>query len=34
MRPGLAHPGGNVTGFATTSADLAGKRMQLLKEIG
>jgi putative ABC transport system substrate-binding protein len=31
--PNLAHPGGNVTGLALSSADLAGKRMQLLKEV-
>jgi putative ABC transport system substrate-binding protein len=29
----LARPGGNVTGFVTLSAELAGKRLQLLKEI-
>jgi putative tryptophan/tyrosine transport system substrate-binding protein len=29
----LARPGGNVTGFTTIAAVLAGKRMELLKEI-
>jgi len=29
----LAHPGGNVTGLATTAPDLSGKRLQLLTEI-
>ena len=29
---GLARPGGNITGLSTYSADLAGKRMELLKE--
>jgi putative ABC transport system substrate-binding protein len=29
----LAHPGGNVTGFTVMGADLAGKRLGLLKEI-
>jgi putative ABC transport system substrate-binding protein len=28
----LAHPGGNITGLSTYSADLAGKRLELLKE--
>ena len=28
----LAHPGGNLTGFATIAAGLAGKRLELLKE--
>jgi putative ABC transport system substrate-binding protein len=28
----IAHPGGNVTGVASTSAPLVGKRLQLLKE--
>jgi putative ABC transport system substrate-binding protein len=28
----LAHPGGNLTGFSTISAELAGKRLELLKE--
>src|SRR5450631_77680 len=31
--PNLAHPGGNVTGLAMSSADLPGKRLQLLKEV-
>jgi putative tryptophan/tyrosine transport system substrate-binding protein len=30
---GLAHPGGNVTGLSQTSADLGGKRLELLKEL-
>jgi len=29
----LAQPGGNVTGLATLGADLAGKRLELLREI-
>ena len=29
----LAHPGGNITGFVTLREELAGKRLQLLKEI-
>ena len=29
----LARPGGNVTGFSNASAELAGKRLELLKEI-
>ncbi|HEV8723455.1 MAG TPA: ABC transporter substrate-binding protein [Candidatus Binatia bacterium] len=29
----LAHPGGNITGLATLSAQLSGKRMELLKEV-
>jgi ABC-type uncharacterized transport system substrate-binding protein len=29
----LAHPGGNITGLATSAADLAGKRLELLREI-
>jgi putative ABC transport system substrate-binding protein len=29
----LAKPGGNVTGLATLTADLSGKRLELLKEI-
>src|SRR5262249_9198443 len=28
----LARPGGNVTGFTSISSDLAGKRLELLKE--
>ena len=28
----LARPGGNVTGFAQIAAQLAGKRLELLKE--
>ena len=31
--PSLARPGGNVTGLSNHSADLTGKRLQLLKEI-
>jgi putative ABC transport system substrate-binding protein len=29
----LAHPGGNITGLATFAPELAGKRLELLKEI-
>src|SRR5262249_33421231 len=29
----LAHPGGNVTGLATLGADLAGKRLEILREV-
>jgi len=29
----LARPGGNVTGFSSSNAELAGKRVELLKEI-
>jgi len=29
----LAHPRGNVTGLATLAADLAGKRLELLREV-
>jgi putative ABC transport system substrate-binding protein len=29
----LARPGGNITGVTTTSVDLSGKRLELLKEI-
>jgi putative ABC transport system substrate-binding protein len=29
----LARPGGNVTGLSTQSADLAGKRLELLREV-
>jgi putative tryptophan/tyrosine transport system substrate-binding protein len=29
----LARPGGNITGLATLAADLAGKRLELLREI-
>ena len=29
----LARPGGNITGLATLTADLSGKRLELLKEI-
>jgi putative ABC transport system substrate-binding protein len=29
--PGLGRPGGNITGLASTSADLAGKRLELLR---
>ena len=29
----LAHPGGNITGLSTQSADLTGKRVELLREV-
>src|SRR5262249_30757110 len=29
----LARPGGNITGFTSTSAELSGKRLQLLKQV-
>jgi putative ABC transport system substrate-binding protein len=29
----IAHPGGNITGFSSLIADLAGKRLELLKEM-
>ena len=29
----LAHPGGNITGLYSLTADLSGKRLELLKEI-
>ena len=29
----LAHPGGNITGVATLSPELSGKRLELLKEV-
>ena|SRR6516165_6431933 len=31
--PSLAHPEGNVTGLSSTSAELAGKRLELLKQL-
>jgi putative ABC transport system substrate-binding protein len=31
--PNLAHPGGNITGVAVNASDMAGKRVQLLKEL-
>ena len=31
--PNLAHPGGNVTGFSSLSADIGGKRLQLVREL-
>jgi putative ABC transport system substrate-binding protein len=31
--PSLGRPGGNITGLASTSADLAGKRLELLREV-
>ena len=31
--PSLGHPGGNITGVAINASDLAGKRLQLLKEL-
>jgi putative ABC transport system substrate-binding protein len=29
----LAHPGGNVTGLSTQQADIAAKRLELLREV-
>ena len=29
----LSHPGGNITGFSTLSVDIAGKAMEILKEM-
>jgi putative ABC transport system substrate-binding protein len=31
--PNLGHPGGNITGVAVNASDMAGKRVQLLKEL-
>jgi ABC-type uncharacterized transport system substrate-binding protein len=31
--PSLAHPGGNVTGLSALAADMASKRVELLKEV-
>jgi putative ABC transport system substrate-binding protein len=31
--PNLGHPGGNITGTAVNASDMAGKRVQLLKEL-
>ena len=31
--PSLSHPGGNVTGLSVQSTDLAGKRLELLREV-
>ena len=31
--PGLAHPGGNVTGLTNILSDLGGKQLELLKEV-
>jgi ABC-type uncharacterized transport system substrate-binding protein len=31
--PNLGHPGGNITGVAINASDMAGKRVQLLKEL-
>ena len=31
--PSLGHPGGNITGVAVNASDMAGKRLQLLKEL-
>ncbi len=33
ITPSLSRPGGNITGLALSSADLFGKRLQLLKEL-
>jgi putative ABC transport system substrate-binding protein len=31
--PNLGHPGGNITGVAVNASDMAGKRVQLFKEL-
>jgi putative ABC transport system substrate-binding protein len=31
--PSLSHPGGNITGVAVNASDMAGKRVQLLKDL-
>ena len=31
--PNLGHPGGNITGLAVNASDMAGKRLQLLKDL-
>jgi len=31
--PNLGHPGGNITGVAINAADMAGKRLQMLKDL-
>ena len=31
--PSLGHPGGNITGVAVNASDMAGKRIQLLKDL-
>src|SRR6266852_7459981 len=31
--PNLGHPGGNITGVAINAADMAGKRVQMLKDL-
>ena len=31
--PSLGHPGGNITGLTSTSAEVAGKRLELLREL-
>jgi ABC transporter substrate binding protein len=31
--PSLGHPGGNLTGVAVNASDMAGKRVQLFKEL-
>jgi putative ABC transport system substrate-binding protein len=31
--PSLAHPGGNITGIAATSPEIAGKRLELLRDL-
>jgi putative ABC transport system substrate-binding protein len=31
--PSLRHPGGNITGIAINASDMAGKRVQLIKEL-
>ena len=31
--PSLGHPGGNITGVAVNASDMAGKRLQMLKEL-
>jgi ABC-type uncharacterized transport system substrate-binding protein len=33
LEPSLARPGGNITGLSNEQVDLAGKRLELLREV-